>query len=181
MYCKHCGKTIDNDSAYCRFCGQPQHETDNYAKSRTTEPTNTELGGEIRIRFGQGGFGFSKLKSFISKHSVFFVIFGIWILVNCVFLANGESRDGFWPHTYIHRERVAEHTRLEYLPWGGEYVNAKSWNLGPEEIKFNWDLKYYGIFEFIIYAILIPIMIFFIYNFILVQRKSMKVSSDCSE
>lgn len=24
MYCKHCGKQIDDDSAFCRYCGKPQ-------------------------------------------------------------------------------------------------------------------------------------------------------------
>ena len=24
MYCKHCGKSIDEDSTFCRFCGKPQ-------------------------------------------------------------------------------------------------------------------------------------------------------------
>lgn len=24
MYCKHCGKLIDEDSVFCRFCGKPQ-------------------------------------------------------------------------------------------------------------------------------------------------------------
>lgn len=24
MYCKHCGKEIDEDSAFCRYCGKPQ-------------------------------------------------------------------------------------------------------------------------------------------------------------
>ncbi len=24
MYCKHCGKSIDEDSSFCRFCGKPQ-------------------------------------------------------------------------------------------------------------------------------------------------------------
>ena len=24
MYCMHCGKVIDNDSAFCRYCGKPQ-------------------------------------------------------------------------------------------------------------------------------------------------------------
>ena len=26
MYCKHCGKQIDNDSAFCQHCGKGQHD-----------------------------------------------------------------------------------------------------------------------------------------------------------
>ncbi|WP_010424725.1 zinc ribbon domain-containing protein [Anaerophaga thermohalophila] len=29
MYCKECGKKIDNDSKFCKFCGQAQHEKQN--------------------------------------------------------------------------------------------------------------------------------------------------------
>ncbi|MFW5774334.1 MAG: hypothetical protein ACOCWD_06600 [Tangfeifania sp.] len=29
MYCKECGKKIDNDSKYCKFCGKAQHEKQN--------------------------------------------------------------------------------------------------------------------------------------------------------
>lgn len=180
MYCKYCGKAIDNDSAYCRFCGQSQHETDIYAKTKTIEPNHTELGGEIYIRLGLGRVKFQKVQKFISKHSVFFVIFGIWFLINSVFLANGENRDGFWPHTYTHRERVAEHTRLEYIPWSGEYTDVKYWDLGPEMTKFSWDLEYYGFSEFIIYAILIPFIIFLMYNCILRLLKSKKESNNGS-
>jgi uncharacterized membrane protein YvbJ len=24
MYCKHCGKQIDEDSVFCQYCGKPQ-------------------------------------------------------------------------------------------------------------------------------------------------------------
>ena len=26
MYCKHCGKQIDDDSSFCRYCGRLQSE-----------------------------------------------------------------------------------------------------------------------------------------------------------
>ena len=36
MYCKHCGKEIDEDSKFCRYCGQKL--TDNY--NNDTESTS---------------------------------------------------------------------------------------------------------------------------------------------
>lgn len=172
MYCKHCGKQIDNDSVYCRFCGLAQSETVNYSEIKHRNSIHSELGGEIRIKIGPNLSKFKEIRTFITKHAVFFVISGIWFLINCVLLACGENRDGFWPHTYMHRERVAEHTRLEYIPWTGETVDAKYWDLGPEQTKINWDLDYYGLSEFIIYAILVPFIIFLIYNYISKQLQN---------
>lgn len=174
MYCKHCGKQIDEDSFYCRFCGLPQIEMDNNTAPIRSNPLHTELGGEIRIKLGPNSSMLKKINTFIAKHSAFFVISGIWFVINCILLASGGDRDGFWPHTYSHRERVAEHTRLEYIPWTGETVDAKYWDLGPEQIKINWDLDYYGFSEFLIYAILVPFIIFLIYN-ILSQRVKNKL------
>ena len=155
MYCKHCGKQIDDDSVYCRFCGLPQTEMDNSTSPNHSTPIHTELGGEIRIKLGPNSSMLKKINTFITKHSAF-----------CVLPASGGDRDGFWPHTYSHRERVAEHTRLEYIPWTGETVDAKYWDLGPEQIKINWSIDYYGFSEFLIYAILVPFIIFLIYNFL---------------
>ena len=106
MYCKHCGKQIDDDSVYCRFCGLPQTEMDNSTSPNHSTPIHTELGGEIRIKLGPNSSMLKKINTFITKHSAFFVISGIWFVINCVLLASGGDRDGFWPHTYSHRERV---------------------------------------------------------------------------
>ena len=29
MYCKHCGREIDDNSSYCKYCGKPQDNTNN--------------------------------------------------------------------------------------------------------------------------------------------------------
>ena len=41
MYCKHCGKSIDEDSAFCRFCGKPQGII-NHQESVVEEPIPTK-------------------------------------------------------------------------------------------------------------------------------------------
>ena len=35
MYCKHCGKEIDDNSTFCKYCGKPQ---DNSNKSLINKP-----------------------------------------------------------------------------------------------------------------------------------------------
>jgi hypothetical protein len=35
MYCKHCGREIDDNSSFCKFCGKPQ---DNSNKSLINKP-----------------------------------------------------------------------------------------------------------------------------------------------
>lgn len=34
MYCKHCGKEIDDNSSFCKYCGKPQ-EMQNYVYNST--------------------------------------------------------------------------------------------------------------------------------------------------
>lgn len=40
MYCKHCGKLIDEDSTFCRFCGKPQGII-NHSESVVEKPIPT--------------------------------------------------------------------------------------------------------------------------------------------
>ena len=35
MYCKHCGREIDDNSSFCKYCGKPQDNTNN---SLTNKP-----------------------------------------------------------------------------------------------------------------------------------------------
>ena len=32
MYCTSCGKQIDNDAAFCRYCGKPASQSGEFAK-----------------------------------------------------------------------------------------------------------------------------------------------------
>ena len=41
MYCKHCGKSIDEDSTFCRYCGKPQRVI-SFTETLFEEPTLTK-------------------------------------------------------------------------------------------------------------------------------------------
>ena len=43
MYCKHCGKVIDNDSAFCKYYGKTQ----DLPKERRRRPIRPSLIGRI--------------------------------------------------------------------------------------------------------------------------------------
>lgn len=158
MFCKYCGKSIADDSTFCQFCGGKQ---DTNIESHSDEKTvKVELGGKVNASLSPELPKFTGLKNFVKKNLPFVLAYGVWFIVNLLLLINGDDRKGFWPHTYTHRERGAEHTHLEYIPWTGQTVEAKSWDLGPEETKISWDIDTYGISEFLIYVVLIPLLIY---------------------
>lgn len=156
MYCKHCGKQITDDSTFCQYCGGKQNNIDSFHK----ETLKVEVGGEVKASLTPELPKLTGLKSFCRKNFALILTYGVWVIINVLLLVNGSDREGFWPHTYIHRERGAEHTHLEYIPWTGQTVEAKSWDLGPEETKISWDVDTYGLSEFLIYVVLIPLLIY---------------------
>lgn len=175
MFCKHCGQQIDNDSLFCRYCGSSQS---NIETPNEPQKVKVEIEGEVKASLSPQLPKFTKVKNFVKNHVALSFIYGVWLIVNLLFLINGEGRNGFWPHTYTHRERVAEHTRLEYIPWTGQTVNAKYWDLGPEETKWDWDLDTYGWSEFLIYVVLIPLLLYGIFLIYQYFKKSNSTNSN---
>lgn len=158
MYCKHCGKEIAPDSTFCQYCGGKQ---DNILEIPQEEKTvKVELGGNVKASLTPELPNLTGLQNFCKKHFALILTFAVWFFINLLLLINGGDMKGFWPHTYSDRERGAEHTHLEYIPWTGQTVEAKSWDLGPEETKISWDIDYYGWSEFLIYVVLIPLVFY---------------------
>ena len=156
MYCKHCGKQISDDSTFCQYCGGQQNNIDPVSR----ETLKVELGGEVKASLTPELPKLTGLKNFCEKNLTLILIYSVWLIINVLLLVNGGDRKGFWPHTYTHRERVAEHTHFEYIPWTEHTVETKSWDLGPEETKISWDVDTYGLSEFLIYVVLIPLLIY---------------------
>lgn len=64
MYCKYCGKPIDNDSIYCRYCGRQIGEVENTDKSLSTHSS--------LIRNNSESYSFSRIR--ITKEQIFRIL-----------------------------------------------------------------------------------------------------------
>lgn len=179
MFCKYCGKEIDEDSKFCRYCGGELQSvsTETLSPENKDSKVNLEVEGEIKAVISPNLPKFTKLKAFLNKHNVYCTIAAIWFIINCIFLSIGDDHKHFWPHIYSHSEVIWDHDTLEYNPFTNSYYNGKVGHNGPEETIVDWDLCYYGLTEFLVYAVLIPIIAFFIYNAILERTKTKNNSS----
>ena len=54
MYCKACGKQIDDDSAFCKMCGAPQHGS---AGGGAVRPTGDRRFAARSVIDGDQGWG----------------------------------------------------------------------------------------------------------------------------
>ena len=110
MYCKHCGREIDDDSSFCKYCGKPQ---------------------DNRVSTSNGLVNFVTKRPVVSSYI-------LWVIINVICLWRGDKV--------------------------GEYYNS----LYPKFCILDDDyfnLDYYQITDFIVYAILIPLVIFLGYHF----------------
>lgn len=175
MYCKHCGLQVAEDSKFCQHCGGRQDTTDK-GKPEHTNTSETkvkmEVNGEIKATISPSLPKFNGFRTFINTHSVFVICASIWIILNFILLSAGDDRNGFWPHIYSHSETIWDHDTIEYNPFSESYYTGRVGHQGPKETKIDWDLKYYGLTEFLIYALLIPFVSFFIYSAILEKYKN---------
>ena len=136
--CKHCGKEIAEGSIYCQYCGKLiNNSLDNVVKENHTKTISC------------GGF----LTSYNKKCLLLYVI---WLVLNLFFLCLGESEiekgvggDG----------RYVEYTHT-YSP--KDYFFPFTDN----KISYNFDVDYYDFTEFIFYAILIPLLVLFYFQYL---------------
>lgn len=68
----------------------------------------------------------------------------------------------FFPHIYKGRNITEAH--LERVR---TYGSAPA---PPEEWMIKWNIDYYGLPEFLIYVVLIPLVIYFIYKIFITQK-----------
>jgi hypothetical protein len=80
MYCKYCGKQIDDDSVFCQHCGK-------------------SLSGIIQSS--------NYLKSFFKKHFVFSVLLIIWYLIVIIIVCgNSYSNQYYGSSSYDYNKRL---------------------------------------------------------------------------
>lgn len=91
------------------------------------------------------------------------LIYVIWFVVHILFLVSGEGADHFFPRIYK-ASGMLDYAHLRQHGWAP--VPPKQWTI-------EWDLDYYGFPEFIVYAVLIPIIIYFIYTLFKKNKKAM--------
>ena len=89
-------------------------------------------------------------------------VYCVWFVTHLILLVCGKGKDKFFPHIY-----KGHNYTEEYYERMRTYGSAP---VPPEECKIEWNLDYYGLPEFLIYVVLIPLVICFIYNMFSTQK-----------
>lgn len=81
------------------------------------------------------------------------MVYAIWFIVHVILLVSGEGEDHFFPRIY------KAHGMPNY-----EHLRQHGWAFTPpDHWTIKWDLDYYGWPEFIVYVLLIPVIIYYLY------------------
>lgn len=140
-FCKKCGKVIAEDSIFCQYCGAKQDAIDQISEKKKIE-VNASVNATIKPSFKTPFI--EKLKSY---PRITFV-YSLWFIIHIILLASGDGRRGFFPKIY-------------YSDYGT--YSERGW-------KIEWDLDRYGLPEFLIYVLLIPLLVFGICKFYKVYK-----------
>ena len=82
MYCKHCGKQIEEDSCFCKYCGKDVSEK--------VQQSTTLKGSPIKERF----------TSLPRKYQICIIAYTVWLLVwICVLI--GNSSKSYFVEVYV--------------------------------------------------------------------------------
>lgn len=126
MFCKYCGKEIDDNSKFCQYCGKALEELSSSKKLKLPH-VNKWVG----------------------------YVYGIWVAMNALFIfldgTNEDSRDALFPGCYYWKEPKWPHNFA---------VNARYY----EPWAFNF--RGYDITDFIVYAILLPFVLYILFKVI---------------
>ena len=116
MYCKHCGREIDDNSSFCKYFGKAQ---------------------DNRVSASNGFIDFITKKPILSSYI-------LWVIINTVCLCSGNKCGEFYYMLYP------------------RYHSA----LYDEYLDYNcFSLNYYQITDFVVYAILIPLVLYLGYHY----------------
>ncbi len=116
MYCKHCGREIDDNSSYCKYCGKPQ---------------------DNRVSTPNSFVDFVYKKPILSSYI-------LWVIINTVCLCTGKKCGYYYNMLY---------PRFDL----GCYDAFSDYNF--------FSLNYYQITDFIVYALLIPLVVYLGYHY----------------
>lgn len=145
MFCKECGKLIDEDSKFCRYCGAEQIPSAHISHHKV------EIAGNVNAQIHAPQF--PSISKFIKLHTNLVITYAVWFVVNLILLISGNGAKGFFPRIY-----------KEYA-WRHEYTMPRTQS-GYEKYSWaiEWEIKNYGWTEFVTYIILVPLVIYIIYR-----------------
>lgn len=139
MFCKICGKAIEDNSYFCKYCGAnliDEMEGIKTPNERPKEaPITVKLTGEVNQSVSSNLM--TRLLNVVQNHALIASLYIVWFVINLILLAAGENENGFWPRLYENHE----HTEI------------------------SWDIDKYGLPEFLVYAILVPFIAILSYKF----------------
>lgn len=162
MYCKKCGKEIPDDSIFCLYCGASQKRTTT-ENPKTKEPIKVDVNANVKTNIAPSvNMGWYKKLTNTQKNWLGMYI--IWVVIHLILLVCGEGRDKFFPHIY----KGPNYTDDYYERWR----HFESSPVPPDEWMVKWNLDYYGLPEFLIYVVLVPLVVLFIYNIFNSQKVS---------
>ena len=99
-----------------------------------------------------------------------FGLYSVWTVIHLLLLVCGEGKDRFFPYVYQGYNYTEEcYERLR--KFGSAPSPEKEW-------KIEWDLDYYGFPEFIVYVVLVPMVIYFIYTLFKNNKKATPSNSN---
>ena len=146
MYCKYCGRIIDEDSIFCQFCGGMQAKSVHSAKESVIGQT-ININGNIDISNNKTFF--NRIISCLLKHKGVYLTYAVWFLLNIILLICGSDRKGFFPRIF-----------KDYKWWHG--YTMPTTRSGYED--YSWSIKFkienYAWVEFVVYIALIPLLIY---------------------
>lgn len=162
MYCKDCGNIIDDDSKFCRFCGATQlvSSSENH---QTQKLKQVEVYGNISANVAPT---FPNLTNFVAAHKKLVISYALWFLIQIVFLLAGNDGDGFWPRV----SQVGGYYTGPIFGYGSRHYVEKS-------IEWDWSLYSYGLSEFVIYAFIVPLLLYIICMLFKKYKVLMKLKS----
>ena len=138
MYCKHCGNVIDDDSRFCRFCGKLQNSSE---ENHTNLLSDTTMPSDTTVKLDIDG----DIKATLVPQMPTFPTLTQFISYHAIFFIVAF----FWIFLNVIFLSAGEDR-------DGFWPNYDTYH--------SWDLKYYGLTEFLVYAILVPVIGFIIYN-----------------
>ena len=90
MYCKHCGREIDDNSSFCKFCGKPQ---------------------DNRVSTSNGLVNFVTNRPIVSSYI-------LWFIINVICLCKGDKVREYYnilyPKFYLETEGYEDYFNLGY-------------------------------------------------------------------
>ena len=156
MYCKKCGKEIPDDSVFCLYCGTNLKESITESP-RTEEPIKVDVNANVKAQIAPSvNLGWYQKLS--GKQKKWLGVYCVWFVTHLILLVCGEGKDKFFPHIF-----KGHNYTEEYYERIRTYGSAP---VPPEE----WDIDYYGLPEFLIYVVLIPLVIYYIYKIFSTQK-----------